>query len=78
MSERTLKILVVTLNTIGLFGFLSWLIYSRERIFYTQEGVLYFLPCLPFFFVYFFVLRNPQPEEDTDYEPDAPDAMRKD
>jgi hypothetical protein len=47
-----------------LLGFLLWLVYSRERIFYTQEGVLYFLPCLPFFFVYFFMFRTAQAEED--------------
>lgn len=67
MTVRALRILVVILNTAGLLGFLGWLVYSRERIFYTQEGILYFLPCLPFFFVYFFMFRSPRPEEDTDW-----------
>ena len=66
--DRFLRVTVISINTIGLLGFLAWLIFSRERIFYTQDGVLFFLPVLPFFFVYFFVFRSPAPEEDTDYD----------
>ncbi len=70
MTGRLLRVLIVLINTLGLLGFLAWLVYSRERIFYTQEGVLYFLPCIPFFFVYFYVFRSPPPEEDTDWGSD--------
>jgi hypothetical protein len=63
-SEFWLRFSIILINTVGLVGFLLWLVYSRERIFYTQEGVLYFLPCLPFFFVYFFVFRTARAEED--------------
>lgn len=66
--DRFLRVTVIVINTLGLLGFLVWLIFSRERIFYTQDGVLFFLPVLPFFFVYFFVFRSPPPEEDTDYD----------
>ncbi len=69
-TDWLLRLTVLLLNTAGLLGFLGWLVYSRERIFYTQEGVLYFLPCLPFFFVYFYVFRSPRAEEDTDYPAD--------
>jgi hypothetical protein len=63
-SDSLLRLSIILINTLGLLGFLLWLVYSRERIFYTQEGVLYFLPCLPFFFVYFFMFRTAQAEED--------------
>lgn len=66
--DRALRITVIVINSLGLLGFLAWLIWSRERIFYTQDGVLFFLPVLPFFFVYFFVFRSPPPEEDTDFD----------
>jgi hypothetical protein len=65
-GERWLRAVIIGLNTLGLVGFLGWLIFSHERILYTQEGVLYFLPCLPFFFIYFFIFRHPPPEEDTE------------
>ncbi len=66
--DRVLRITVIVINSIGLLGFLTWLIFSHERIFYTQDGVLFFLPVIPFFFVYFFVFRSPPPEEDTDFD----------
>ena len=67
-NVRTLRILILLINTIGLLGFLAWLMLGQQRILYTQEGVVFFLPCIPFFFVYFMVLRSPRPEEDLDGE----------
>ncbi len=64
--NRAIRWLIIGVNTLGMAGFLFWLIFSRERIFYTQEGILYFLPFLPFFFVYFYVFRTPPAEEDID------------
>ncbi len=55
---RRLHLAVLWLNTAGLLGYLLWLIFGQQRIFYTQEGVLYLLPCLPFFFVFFVLLRS--------------------
>lgn len=66
MSGRALYWAALTLNTVGLLGFLAWLVYGQQRIFYTQEGILYFLPVLPFFFVYIWLFRPAQPEEDLD------------
>lgn len=43
---------IVTVNTIGLAIYLLWLAWARRPIFYTQDGILYLLPCVPFFFVY--------------------------
>jgi TRAP-type C4-dicarboxylate transport system permease small subunit len=53
-----LRRIVLAVNTVGLFAFLVWLAVSGQRIFNTQEGVLYLLPCLPFFFVYAFLARG--------------------
>lgn len=64
MTEQTLRRWVILLNSIGLLGFLWWLTISRERILYTQEGVLYLLPCLPFFFVFFYVFKSKAPDEE--------------
>ena len=72
MAGSLLRTMILGLNSAGLIAFLAWLVYSRERIFYTQEGVLYFLPCLPFFFVYFYLFRAARPEEDTDWPGDQP------
>lgn len=47
-----LEWLVLAINSVGFIGYLVWLSRGSERIFYTQDGVLYLLPCLPFFFVY--------------------------
>lgn len=46
---------VFLVNTVGFVVYLAWLMTGSRRIFYTQDGVLYLLPCLPFFFVYAFL-----------------------
>lgn len=66
MSAAALRRLILVLNTAGSLVFLGWLVFSRERILYTQEGVIYVLPALPLFFVYMFLLRRPPPPEDRD------------
>ncbi len=58
---------VFAINTAGFLVYLAWLMSGSQRIFYTQDGVLYLLPCLPFFFVYAFLLgrrRGPSETED--------------
>lgn len=59
-KRSPLEKLVLVINTVGFLAYLAWLMTSAGRIFYTQEGVLYLLPCLPFFFVYAFLLGNPR------------------
>jgi hypothetical protein len=54
----SLRAVVLLLNTAGLAGYFAWLIFGGQRILYTQTGVMYLLPCLPFFFVYFFIFRG--------------------
>ena len=52
MKGRTLEVLVFIVTTIGLLGYLFWLVYRVDQIYDTQEGVLYILPCVPIFFIY--------------------------
>lgn len=56
---------VFLVNTVGFLIYLAWLMAGSQRIFYTQDGVLYLLPCLPFFFVYAFLFgrRGSAPSE---------------
>lgn len=47
------------LNTLGLFLYGVWLVMLDERrLFYAQDGILFLLPCLPFFFVYMLLLKD--------------------
>ena len=57
-TERSLYRVVLILNSIGMLAYVGWLVFGRQRIFYTQDGVLFFLPCIPFFFVYFMLLKS--------------------
>ncbi len=61
-----LRALILALNTLGLLGYFLWLVTGHQQILYTQAGVLYLLPCLPFFFVYFYLYRktNDEPDEE--------------
>ncbi len=61
---RAIDRVIFALNTLGFAGYLMWLVSGDQRIFYTQEGVLYLLPCLPFFFVYVFLHRKNHPEDE--------------
>lgn len=62
----SLRSIILLLNSLGLLGYLAWLILGNERIFYTQAGIVFLLPCLPFFFVYFFLLRGDNVASDHD------------
>lgn len=63
---KKLEYSVLILNTAGLLAYLVWIGMGFEQIFYTQEGVLYLLPSLPFFFVYVFVARKHKEHEEAD------------
>lgn len=58
--RSALEKLVLLVNTVGFLAYLAWLMTSADRIFYAQEGVLYLLPCLPFFFVYALLFGTPR------------------
>ena len=63
MKAETVKMLLAGINTLGLATYLVWLsLEGRERLFYSQEGVLFLLPCLPLFIVYILLFRKPREE----------------
>ena len=66
MTERFLLRVLIVMNTLGLLGYLAWLMYGREWILYTQGGVLFLLPCLPFFFVLVYVLRRTAKDKESE------------
>lgn len=68
-SSQRLRRTVLLVNTLGLLLFLAWLAWGGQRIFHTQNGVVYLLPCLPFFFVYVFLSRRAGEGESDDDEP---------
>jgi len=52
-----LKRVVWILNTIGLIIYVIWLYSMQDQdILRSQDGVLYFIPCIPFFFVYMLLI----------------------
>jgi hypothetical protein len=65
------ELILLVLNTLGLLGYLFWLVFRAGAFMYTQEGVLYLLPCLPFFFVYFSILHRYRASQDAEDEEDT-------
>ncbi|MDR0993156.1 MAG: hypothetical protein LBN38_01100 [Verrucomicrobiota bacterium] len=63
------KRMVWFLNTIGLVIFLVWLsTLNDKQILREQDGIIYFLPCLPFFFVYILLI-DPKPKPQNTQNP---------
>lgn len=56
MRPATLVNLVLAINTLGFLGYLGWLAVRDDKIFYAQDGVLYLLPCIPFIFVFAYLV----------------------
>lgn len=52
-----LKRWIWIVNTLGFVAFLAWLASMSDRqILREQDGILYFLPCVPFLFVFVLLL----------------------
>lgn len=67
--KPVLKRCIWIVNTLGFVAFLAWLASMSDRqILREQDGILYFLPCVPFLFV-FVLLLEPKPKPG---KPDAP------
>ena len=63
MKANGTPLIVAGLNTLGLLVYLLWIsTAARGRLFYTQEGVLFLLPCIPFFLVYIMIFKKPETE----------------
>ena len=56
MKPSFLINLVLAINTLGFLGYLTWLAVRDDRIFYAQDGVLYLLPCIPFIFIFAYLV----------------------
>jgi hypothetical protein len=71
---------VLGLNTAGFALFLVWMVSLRDRaILREQDGILYFMPCLPFLFVYLLMMPpketgKKKPEEG---KPESPESQEK-
>lgn len=73
LSPR-LRRVVLALNAAGFALFLVWLFTLRDTaILREQDGILYFLPCLPFLFVFLLLMPRPVPKP----PPGAPPAGEK-
>ena len=71
-----MKYLIAAINTLGLLGYLYWLGFGPEqKILYSQDGILYLLPFLLFFFVYLCLFRGRL--RDRDEVPDLDDEQNK-
>ena len=56
-----IKRVIVIVNTIGFVAYLVWLMqFTTGETMRSQDGILYYVPCLPFLFVYM-LLAPPKP-----------------
>jgi len=74
-----LKRVVWILNTIGLIIYVVWLYSMQDQdILRSQDGVLYFIPCIPFFFVYMLLIPpKPHPAKEEKKEAAGPSSTEK-
>ena len=54
-ADQLLRV-VLAVNTAGFAAYLGWLAWRDDRILYAQDGILYVLPCVPFLFVFAYVV----------------------
>ena len=73
MNPR-IKRAVLVLNTLGFVFYLVWLAqFNTSETMRTQDGIIYYIPCVPFLFLYMLML-PPKPrgkpwwQSDEDYE----------
>jgi hypothetical protein len=72
-----LKRAVWWLNTAGFVFYLAWLASMNDRqILREQDGIVYFLPVIPFFFVYMLLIGpKPAPPAKEAAPPDEPAGL---
>ena len=74
-----LKRTVWLLNTLGLIIYLVWLYsMSNQEILRAQDGILYFLPIIPFFFVYLLLIPPKPPKIPREAKPVKPQTTESD
>ena len=71
-----IKRAVLILNTLGFVFYLVWLAqFNTSETMRTQDGIIFYVPCIPFLFVFMLML-PPKPrgkpwwQSDEDYEKD--------
>ena len=84
MNPR-IKRAVLIGNTLGFVFYLAWLsTFSTGETMRTQDGIIYYIPCVPFLFVYMLMI-PPKPgprgkpwwQSDEDYERDQLAKQKK-
>ncbi len=74
-----IKRIVWLLNTTGLVIYLFWLYSMSDReILRAQGGILYFIPIIPFFFVYLLLIPPKKPQIPREAEPVNPQSAESD
>lgn len=80
-----IKRAILILNTVGFVAYLLWLsTFSTSETMRTQDGILFYVPCLPFLFLYLLML-PPKPgpkgkpwwQSDEDYEREQREKQAK-
>ena len=52
-----LKRAILIFNTLGFLAYLAWLAqFNTSETMRTQDGILYYIPCIPFLFLYLLML----------------------
>lgn len=52
-----LKRAILIFNSLGFAGYLVWLAqFNTSETMRTQDGILYYIPCIPFLFLYLLML----------------------
>ena len=52
-----LKRAILIFNTLGFLAYLAWLAqFNTSETMRTQDGIIYYVPCLPFLFLYLLML----------------------
>ncbi len=70
-----LKRWIFAVNALGFAGFLAWLASMSDRqILREQDGILYFLPCVPFLFVFVLLLEPKKKPEEKKPDGEAADS----
>ena len=80
-----LKRAILIFNTLGFLAYLAWLAqFNTSETMRTQDGILYYIPCVPFLFLYLLML-PPKPaakgkpwwQSDEDYAREQLDKQKK-
>ena len=79
VMNPTIKRVIWAVNTVGFVVYLVWLMqFSTGETMRSQDGILYYVPCLPFLFVYMLLANPRKPKSDADQAGDPSESFRED